>query len=187
MSGKRVEYIPLRHYYHRHTRAIFWELKDIIHFGNDLWFRVLLGWLLPVKIALLKLTQTEKIRKLYETMHVVQDMLVPMTALSKSLDVFEREYKVYPLWLCPMRVIKSPAPHRGLVEPINGDDDLYVDIGAYGVPATAPNFDVVKAAHTVEKFVIESKGFQVGPRGPQSRVGYAMLAQSPHTVGQPGP
>lgn len=22
-----LEYIPLRHYYHRHTRSIFWELQ----------------------------------------------------------------------------------------------------------------------------------------------------------------
>ena len=26
-SGNGVEYIPLRHYYHRHTRSIFWQLQ----------------------------------------------------------------------------------------------------------------------------------------------------------------
>lgn len=26
-SGPAVEYIPIRHYYHRHTRSIFWELQ----------------------------------------------------------------------------------------------------------------------------------------------------------------
>jgi delta24-sterol reductase len=35
----RVEFIPLRDYYHRHTRSLFWEIKDIVPFGNDVWFR----------------------------------------------------------------------------------------------------------------------------------------------------
>jgi hypothetical protein len=26
-NGEGVEYIPLRHYYHRHTKSIFWELQ----------------------------------------------------------------------------------------------------------------------------------------------------------------
>jgi len=26
-TGPSVEYIPLRHYYHRHTRSIFWQLQ----------------------------------------------------------------------------------------------------------------------------------------------------------------
>lgn len=29
-SGPAVEYIPIRHYYHRHTRSIFWELQVYI-------------------------------------------------------------------------------------------------------------------------------------------------------------
>ncbi|XP_031693913.1 delta(24)-sterol reductase-like [Oncorhynchus kisutch] len=33
-NNTAVEYIPLRHYYHRHTQSIFWELQDIIPFGN---------------------------------------------------------------------------------------------------------------------------------------------------------
>jgi len=27
LSGPAVEYIPLRHYYHRHTRSIFWQIQ----------------------------------------------------------------------------------------------------------------------------------------------------------------
>jgi hypothetical protein len=36
---------------------------------------------MPPKPALLKLTQTEGLRKLYEDYHIVQDMLVPMKDL----------------------------------------------------------------------------------------------------------
>jgi len=45
-----VEYIPLRDYYHRHSRSIFWEIQDIIPFGNNVWFRYLFGWLIPPKV-----------------------------------------------------------------------------------------------------------------------------------------
>ena len=42
-SGPGVEYIPLRDYYHRHSRSIFWEMQHIIPFGNHWFFRYLLG------------------------------------------------------------------------------------------------------------------------------------------------
>ncbi|KAG9483030.1 hypothetical protein GDO78_009129 [Eleutherodactylus coqui] len=89
-----TEYIPLRHYYHRHTKSIFWELQDIIPFGNHPLFRYAFGWMVPPKISLLKLTQGETIRKLYEQHHVVQDMLVPMKCLQRAIDVFHKEINV---------------------------------------------------------------------------------------------
>lgn len=38
-NGKGTEYIPLRDYYHRHSRSIFWEIEQIIPFGNHPIFR----------------------------------------------------------------------------------------------------------------------------------------------------
>uniref|UniRef100_A0A9L0JBZ3 Delta(24)-sterol reductase n=1 Tax=Equus asinus TaxID=9793 RepID=A0A9L0JBZ3_EQUAS len=89
-----LEYIPLRHYYHRHTRSIFWELQDIIPFGNNPVFRYFFGWMVPPKISLLKLTQGETLRKLYEQHHVVQDMLVPMKCLQQALHTFQNDIHV---------------------------------------------------------------------------------------------
>jgi delta24-sterol reductase len=88
-----TEYIPLRHYYHRHSRSIFWELRDIIPLSSpstsllSTVFRWTLGWLCPPKISLLKLTTTGKLQVLYTEKHVVQDMLVPIKDLGESLDV----------------------------------------------------------------------------------------------------
>lgn len=92
--GPVTEYIPLRDYYHRHTRSIFWELQDIIPFGNNVVFRYLFGWLVPPKVSLLKLTQTESIKKLYEQNHVIQDMLVPMARLKESVLKFHDVFQV---------------------------------------------------------------------------------------------
>ncbi|XP_067937585.1 delta(24)-sterol reductase-like isoform X2 [Watersipora subatra] len=88
-----VEYIPLRDYYHRHSRSIFWELQDIVPFGNNIIFRILCGWMVPPKVSLLKLTQGETIKRLYENHHMVQDMLVPMDKLGDSLACFHKEVK----------------------------------------------------------------------------------------------
>jgi len=156
-TGEHDEYIPLRDYYHRHTRSIFWELAEIIPFGNHPLFRLLFGWALPPKISLLKLTQTKGLKRLYDANHVIQDMLIPINALDKSLSVFHEQFRVYPLWLCPMKVVKTPF--RGMVNPPGGKDEMFVDIGAYGVPGIKP-FKTVEAHRAVEKYVKDARGFQ---------------------------
>lgn len=50
--------------------------------------------MVPPKISLLKLTQGETLRKLYEQHHVVQDMLVPMKCLSQALHTFHNDIHV---------------------------------------------------------------------------------------------
>lgn len=69
-------------------------LQDIIPFGNNPLFRWLFGWMVPPKISLLKLTQGETIRRLYEQHHVVQDMLVPMKHLQAAITRFHQDIDV---------------------------------------------------------------------------------------------
>jgi len=38
-TGQFSEYIPTRHYFHRHTPSVFFQLKDIIRFANTPWYR----------------------------------------------------------------------------------------------------------------------------------------------------
>lgn len=155
-SGPAVEYIPIRHYYHRHTRSIFWELQDIIPFGNNPIFRYLFGWAVPPKISLLKLTQGETTKKLYEKYQIIQDMLVPLDKLSEAMEVFEKEIQMYPLWLCPFILYNQP----GMVHPPQKGDQLYVDIGAYGSPKSS-TWEAVKTTKALEAYVIKSGGFQM--------------------------
>ncbi|KAK6179008.1 hypothetical protein SNE40_011465 [Patella caerulea] len=155
-KGPAVEYIPLRHYYHRHTRSIFWELQDIIPFGNNPIFRYLCGWMVPPKISFLKLTQGETIKRMYERFQIIQDMLVPMKDLKESLEVFHKETEVYPLWLCPFMLYNQP----GMVHPATESDEMYVDIGAYGTPK-AETYETVSTTRRLEAFVRSVKGFQM--------------------------
>lgn len=163
------EYIPLREYYHRHTRGIFWELLDIIPFANSSWFLFLFGWLLPIKVSLLKVTQTETTRRMYEENHVVQDMLVPVSTLSRALSAFDELYDIFPLWLCPMKIPREEM--RGMVGPTPDGEEMFVDIGAYGNP-NAPSYHHIDTSRAVEDFVREVHGFQ------------GLYADSYHTRGE---
>jgi len=156
-SGPAVEYIPLRHYYHRHTRAIFWQIQDIIPFGNHPLFRYLFGWMVPPKISLLKLTQGETIKNMYEKHQIIQDMLVPVDRLPESLTCFHNEIKLYPLWLGPFKLFNNP----GFIHPHdNKPEELYVDIGAYGAPKV-DNYHHIQTTRRLEAFVQKVKGFQM--------------------------
>ncbi|KAL7747317.1 hypothetical protein RI367_007371 [Sorochytrium milnesiophthora] len=183
------EYIPLRDYYHRHTKSLFWEMGEIVPFGNQWWYRWFVSWIGTPKMALLKLSTTGKLKVLWETMHVAQDMLVPISETKAALDVFHREFEVYPLWLCPMRILSPPenllrlhknqrhendhhdvcvstdpdthpavVPRGGLVAP-QPSEQMYVDIGAYGVPKSK-QFHFIESMRRVEEFVRSVQGFQ---------------------------
>ncbi len=161
-SQEMVEYIPLRDYYHRHTRSYFWTMEEIIPFGNHPVFRSLLGWALPPRIELLKYTETETTRKLREKFHVVQDMLMPIQYLKQSIQYFDDHFNLYPLWLSPMAIFDNDR-HLGFVHPLRKKDgtvdEMYVDIGAYGTPRKE-NFDNASALPLLEKFVIDHQGYQ---------------------------
>jgi delta24-sterol reductase len=176
-KGSRWEIIPLRDYFHRHTKSIFWELEQIIPVGNHPIFRFLLGWAVPPKVSFLKLTQTETLQKMYEEQHVIQDMLVPISEMDKSLNTFENEYGLYPLWICPYRAYDYGAnngdehrcflrkPNADSEDPITGEKyEMYVDLGAYGIPKAVLNkepFDAVASGRAVESFVMSVRGFQM--------------------------
>ena len=158
----QVEYLPLRHYYHRHTRSLFWAMEEIITFGNHPVFRWLLGWALPPRVELLKYTETETTKNLREKFYTLQDMLMPMSHLQKSIAYFDEHYQVYPLWLSPMAIYANPS-RTGMIHPLTaadgGVDEMYVDIGAYGTPHKK-DFDNRSAQPLLEKFVVEHDGYQ---------------------------
>jgi len=150
------EWIPLRHYYHRHTRALFWELKQIIPFGNHPLFRYLLGWMAPPEISLLKMTETKKLHELYDAHHMVQDLIVPLNTLERAMSFLHAEVDLYPLWLCPCRVFPTPFPC--MINPL-ADEEFFVDVGLYGEPGVKP-YHAADTHRRMEAFVRETKGFQ---------------------------
>ena len=166
----KVEYVPLRDYYHRHTQSLFWEMELMIPIGNNVIFRYLLGWLMPPKVSFLKLSQTEMTRQLVERTHVAQDFLLLTRKMSEFLEVCDTEFdKIYPLWLClhdhstmPGSLLKDPAKPQ---KERNGHE-MYIDIGVYGLPQCVhakreDEFDMKKSMKTVLDKCVEFDGFQM--------------------------
>ncbi|PNF18142.1 Delta(24)-sterol reductase [Cryptotermes secundus] len=158
-EGPGHEYIPLREYYHRHTKPLFWEVENIIPFGNNIIFRYLLGWMMPPKVSLLKVTETKAITNLYENNHIIQDWLVPVKSLKESLLNFHDAVQVYPVWLCPFNLPNDP----GMVHPVGEREELYVDIGVYGVPKVpeGTKYHAVNTTRNLEDLVAKVGGFQM--------------------------
>ncbi|XP_020261247.1 LOW QUALITY PROTEIN: delta(24)-sterol reductase-like [Asparagus officinalis] len=168
--GEFVEYIPTREYYHRHTRTLFWEMKLILPFGDQWWFRWLMGWTMPPKISLLKMTQGEAIRQYYHDMHVIQDMLLPQHKVADALEFLHQEMEVYPIWLCPHRLFKYPIKTMINPEPgfeqnqTQGDTSfaqMYSDIGVYYAPGPVLRgevFDGSEPVTALEDWLIRTHG-----------------------------
>ena len=49
---------------------------------------------MPPKVSFLKLTQTKAVKKLYETKHIIQDMLIPIEKLEDAIMLFHKEVEV---------------------------------------------------------------------------------------------
>jgi delta24-sterol reductase len=161
---EHTEYVPLTHFYRRHHKSIFWEGELIIPFGNHPIFRWILGWLMPPKVAFLKLTQGEKIKKYYEDMHVIQECLVPITKLKKTIEFCHSNFECYPVWLCPHKVLNtSPQGPLSPLEKTDDDYEMFVDVGVWYAPRAVLRgepFNVKRSTKNFEQFLIDNHGYQ---------------------------
>jgi len=137
-----VEIIPLKHYYHRFTRSIFWEIEDMIPFANHPIYRFFWGWMGAPEVSLLKLFQGPVIRKNSVNAHVVQESCMPVRRLEEGLSKFEDWWDIYPLLLFPLRTYDRGIhsgflnPHGKNLCPKKGGQNwgIWVDLAAYGTP-----------------------------------------------------
>jgi len=163
-TGAFSEYIPVRHYFHRHTPSVFFQLKDLIRFANTAWYRYLWAWMGAPKVSLMKLTMTRELRRQSFESRVGQDILVPIELLADSVGLSAELFDIHPLWVCPVRLFDH-SPHEGFLRnPANGAASrMFVDLGIYGLPAGADTgaFNQVKASRRLEKFVRDCDAFQM--------------------------
>lgn len=114
---------------------------------------------MPVKVSLLKLTQPNVVKKMYEENHIIQDLLVPTSTMERCIQEFDKLVNVYPIWLCPFHLPTQP----GMVHPAAGlNEDMYVDIGVYGVPKVRKgDFHPTRTTRQIEDLLVDCKGFQM--------------------------
>jgi delta24-sterol reductase len=162
-SGESSEYVPLRDYYHRYTRSLYWHGELLVPFGNHPLFRYALGWLMPPKVSVLRLAQTERVRKYRDARNVVQDVLVPIRKLRECVELFHREFECYPLWLCAHKTFRTQP--QGMMSPSlpDADQEMFVDVGAWQVPGFVKRgepWDGHQAVRNMEAWLREHHGYQ---------------------------
>jgi delta24-sterol reductase len=163
-KGRHIELIPLKHYFHRHTPSVFFQLKELIPFANNRWYRYLFAWLGAPKISLMKLTYTKSLRKQAMYKRITQDIIVPITALSESLDFNHHHFGIYPLWICPVKLFEHTTFPGFLRNPEGCSAQLYVDVGIYGIPkAVSENkpWDMIAISRQLEAFTMAKKGYHL--------------------------
>ncbi len=165
--GKSDEYIPLRHYYHRHTRSIFWELESMVPFGNHPVYRWLFGWLGAPKVSFIKLTMTPELRNEMAQMHVVQDFILPIAELKKSILLADELFNIYPMLIYFIKICDHGNYQGFLRKPENiiagKDYGMYFDLGIYGIPPAVKNkqsWDMEKTMKKAECYTRDVKGYQ---------------------------
>eukprot|EP00937_MAST-01D_sp_MAST-1D-sp2_P003059 g3059.t1 len=172
------ELIPLRHYYARFSRSIFWELDDMIPFASHPLYRALWGWMGAPEVSFLKLAQGPVIRKASIYAHVVQESIVPLRKLAEGVERFDGWFGVYPLLVFPVRVYDRGAlsgfiSPRGHTEAWSdgggraGDGStpygVFVDLGAYGAPRAVKQggvWDAKAMCREMEHWTRQQGGFE---------------------------
>lgn len=166
--GGAVEYIPLRHYFHRHTPSVFFQLKELIPFANSAWYRYLFAWLGAPKISLMKLTYTKALRREAMFKRVTQDIIVPVSDMHESLDFMHPHFGIYPIWVCPVRLFNHHENEGFLYNPPSGAENthsaMYVDIGVYGIPKAVIDkkpWDMIAVSRELEAFTLSKQGYHL--------------------------
>ena len=56
--------------------------------------------------------------------------MVPMSELKTAIELLDRELEVYPLWLCPFKLLDQP----GILRSQTNRDEMFINLGVYGIP-----------------------------------------------------
>ncbi|XGW08350.1 hypothetical protein V3C99_011012 [Haemonchus contortus] len=151
-----TEFVSLRDFYHRHSRSLYWELKDFIPFGNNFLFRWYFGWLCPPNLDLIELLSPRIMSSRLDKNRVRKDFLVPMEHLAEAIDTCDKELEVYPLWLSPYNQPSCP----GMIRQRSGRNVLFVNVGVYGLPGKS-DVNPKASIRRIEDFVRYVNGVSV--------------------------
>ncbi|MFW6049543.1 MAG: FAD-binding oxidoreductase [Myxococcota bacterium] len=163
--GELEEWVPIRQYFHRHTRGLFWKLRELIPFAEHPAYRLLLGWMGAPKVSLLKRTMTEGVRKRLVYQQVAQDLLIPIREMKRAIELQDGLCGIYPLLVYPIRVYDHGDLQGLLRRPPHPEPgkswEMYFDLGIYGIPAALRRgepWDAPTAIRALEGFAREVGG-----------------------------
>lgn len=119
------ELIPTRDYLFRFDRGAFWTGHDgakILHIPFNRLTRLILA----------PLFKTARMYKVLQATHLgqqflVQDNLIPKKNVATFMEFIDKNFSIYPLWLCPLRQDKN-----SFLSPSYSKADLVIDVGVWG-------------------------------------------------------
>jgi delta24-sterol reductase len=122
-----VEYVPIWDYLFRYNRGAFWMGEYVFSLFHIPGGKIMKRLMNPVLNT----------RKLYEYLHVanitqryiIQDYYYPFGAAIEYLKLNQDEFKIYPIWLCP---IKATATEQKLSPHYSTDEKTLLNVGIYG-------------------------------------------------------
>lgn len=131
-SDPTTEAIPLCDYLFRYDRGGFW-----VGFHGFAYFMVpfsrITRWLLDDFL---------RTRMMYKALHasefsnqfVVQDLALPYSTAEQFVDYTNEAFKIYPLWLCPLRQSPLPTlhPHSSETQADGNSQQPLLNIGLWG-------------------------------------------------------
>lgn len=120
-----TETVPLRDYLFRYDRGAFWVGRYAFQ-RFDVPFNRLTRWLLDPILHTRKLYQALQESGASQE-HIVQDLTMPYDKSVAFLEYLDKDFKIYPLWLCPIK----PEPRSPLL--CNGmDTPMAMNVGIWG-------------------------------------------------------
>lgn len=134
-DGHPVDYIPIADYLFRYDRGGFWVGRSAFRYMHFP-FNRLTRWFLDDFLHT---------RMLYRALHasknvigyVVQDLALPYETAPQFVEFTDREFQIYPLWLCPLKEspksIGKESFHPWLADD-KGDMKPMLNIGLWGLP-----------------------------------------------------
>ena len=149
--------IPVIDYLFRYDRGGFWMGRHAFRYFK-IPFNRMTRWILDSLMhtrVLYHAMHTSKITNRY----IVQDLALPTTKTQAFIDYIDRDFGIYPLWLCPIKDLHhgKPAFVSNASVRVGNSADIMINVGVWGRgPTTRAAFTLANRA--IERTVYEMSG-----------------------------
>lgn len=130
------EIVPLVDYLFRYDRGAFWMGKYAYNY-----------FMVPFnRVTRWALDNFMKTRTMYHALHasghsqryIIQDLALPGSKAEDFINQIDENFGFYPLWLCPMKPMKSKSLHPHAISDPEANDNqkLLINVGVWGPGAS---------------------------------------------------
>ncbi|XP_021953438.2 delta(24)-sterol reductase isoform X2 [Folsomia candida] len=152
-SPPYVEYFPLRDYFHRHSRGMFWQAENNMPLLSNRIVMFFFGWMHPINTQLVLGLTPSFLLKFMIKDKVLQDFCVPMEKLDEFLRKLDTIFKLYPIWWCPTKISNDSMWKTPQI--YNAD---YMNLGIYGT-AIPSGRTIAERIGECEQYCLHNDGY----------------------------